>query len=73
MPLEPVFTLKSSDKPPKNTPCSFLLGYNHEKYRYFSWLVTVKAEGAGDVRFAVQMESDQMSRAVNETESTNQY
>ena len=38
-----------------------------------SWLITVKAIGAGDVRFAVQMDSDQMSRAVNETESTNQY
>jgi len=38
-----------------------------------SWRVVVKADKAGDVRFSVQMTSDQISRPVNETESTNQY
>ncbi|MBN2581521.1 MAG: DUF11 domain-containing protein [Planctomycetes bacterium] len=35
--------------------------------------VTVKANAAGDVRFAVEMISDQMTSPVNETESTHQY
>jgi uncharacterized repeat protein (TIGR01451 family) len=35
--------------------------------------VTVKATGVGDVRFAVEMISDQMTSPVNETESTHQY
>jgi len=35
--------------------------------------VTVKANAAGDVRFAVEMVSDQMTSPVNETESTHQY
>lgn len=37
------------------------------------WRLTVKAVGAGDVRFGVQMTSDQISRTVDETESTNFY
>lgn len=37
------------------------------------WRVVVKAAKAGDVRFAVQLESNQLERPVNETESTHQY
>ena len=37
------------------------------------WRLTIKAVGAGDVRFGVQMTSDQISRTVDETESTNFY
>jgi uncharacterized repeat protein (TIGR01451 family) len=37
------------------------------------WRVTVKAIAAGDVRFAVQMDTDQLTSPVNETEATNQY
>jgi len=35
--------------------------------------VTAKSNAAGDVRFAVEMVSDQMTSPVNETESTHQY
>lgn len=35
--------------------------------------VKVKSVGAGDVRFQVQLTSDQLTRPVMETESTNQY
>lgn len=35
--------------------------------------VTVRAKGTGDVRFAVKMTSDQLTRSVDETESTNFY
>lgn len=38
-----------------------------------SWKVVVKAVGEGDVRFAVQMTSDQITRSVDETEATNFY
>lgn len=38
-----------------------------------AWKVVVKAVGAGDVRFGVQMTSDQISRPVAETEATNFY
>lgn len=38
-----------------------------------TWQVVVKAEKAGDVRFSVKLTSDQISRPVSETESTNQY
>lgn len=38
-----------------------------------SWTVVIKAEAAGDVRFSVQMDTDNITRPVNETESTNQY
>ncbi len=37
------------------------------------WRVVVKAEKAGDVRFAVEMRADQFSRPVTETEATRQY
>ncbi|MCK5804640.1 MAG: DUF11 domain-containing protein [Lentisphaeria bacterium] len=37
------------------------------------WRVTVKAIKASDVRFSVEMNTDQLSRPVNENESTNQY
>ena len=37
------------------------------------WNVNVKAVGAGDIRFAVSMTSDQISRPVKETEATNFY
>ncbi|MBN2505997.1 MAG: DUF11 domain-containing protein [Verrucomicrobia bacterium] len=38
-----------------------------------SWRVVVKAVKAGDTRFEVKMTSDQLTRPVEETESTNQY
>lgn len=38
-----------------------------------SWRVTVKAVKAGDVRFKVTMDSDQLTREVLETEATNFY
>ena len=38
-----------------------------------TWKVFVKAVSQGDVRFGVQMTSDQLKRPVNETESTNFY
>jgi hypothetical protein len=38
-----------------------------------TWRVTVKALTAGDVRFAVQLRSDQIVRPVEETEATHQY
>ena len=38
-----------------------------------AWKVVVKAMKAGDVRFKVQMTSDQISRPVDETEATNFY
>ena len=38
-----------------------------------TWRVTVKAAGAGDVRFAVQMNTDELQRPVDETEATNFY
>ena len=37
------------------------------------WVVKVKAASEGDVRFGVEMTSDQLKRPVNETESTNFY
>lgn len=37
------------------------------------WRVVVKALKVGDVRFAVQLDSDVLDRPVNETESTHQY
>lgn len=38
-----------------------------------TWRVVVRAVKAGDVRFTVKMTSDQLTRSVDETESTNQY
>ncbi len=38
-----------------------------------TWRVNVRAVGEGDVRFGVSMNSDQIDRDVNETESTNFY
>ena len=38
-----------------------------------SWQIKVKAAGSGDVRFHVEMISDQIDRPVRETESTNFY
>ncbi len=38
-----------------------------------TWRVTVKAASAGDVRFSVEMNTDQLTRPVNETEATNFY
>jgi len=38
-----------------------------------TWRVSVKALKAGDVRFAVEMNSDQIDRPVNETEATHFY
>jgi uncharacterized repeat protein (TIGR01451 family) len=38
-----------------------------------SWEIVVKAKAIGDVRFRVVMTSDQLSRVVEETESTNFY
>lgn len=38
-----------------------------------SWEVTVKAKAVGDVRFKTTMRSDQLTRDVEETESTNFY
>ncbi|MDD5134444.1 MAG: hypothetical protein PHP01_03415 [Phycisphaerae bacterium] len=38
-----------------------------------SWEIIVKAKAIGDVRFKVVMTSDQLSRVVEETESTNFY
>ena len=37
------------------------------------WRVVVKATNAANVRFKVTMMSDQLTRPVEETESTNQY
>ena len=37
------------------------------------WRMRVKAVKAGDVRFAVEMNSDQIGRPVHETETTNFY
>ncbi|MCS1407940.1 MAG: Large cysteine-rich periplasmic protein OmcB [Verrucomicrobia subdivision 3 bacterium] len=37
------------------------------------WSVVIKAVKVGDVRFSVQMDTDEIERSVNETESTNQY
>lgn len=37
------------------------------------WRVTVKVDAAGDQRFSVTMNSDQLKRPVNETEATNCY
>ncbi len=37
------------------------------------WTVVIKAASAGDVRFSVQMDTDNITRPVNENESTNQY
>ena len=37
------------------------------------WRVVVKAVKAGDVRFKVTMNTDQLTRPVEETESTNLY
>lgn len=37
------------------------------------WKVVVKAVNQGDIRFAVQMTSDNITRPVNETEATNFY
>ena len=38
-----------------------------------TWRVVIKAVEAGDIRFSVQMDTDNIQRPVNETESTNQY
>jgi len=38
-----------------------------------TWKVVVKALKAGDVRFSVEMNTDQLKRPVNETESTELY
>jgi len=38
-----------------------------------SWRVNVQAVAVGDVRFGVQMTTDQLSRPVSETEATNFY
>ncbi len=38
-----------------------------------SWKVTVKAAEAGDIRFTVTMNTDQLTREVRETEATNFY
>jgi len=38
-----------------------------------SWEVVVKAKAAGDIRFRVKMNSDQLTRDVEETEATNFY
>jgi len=37
------------------------------------WRVVVRADAEGDVRFGVEMNSDNLTRPVNETESTYQY
>ena len=41
--------------------------------KFVTWQVKVKAVGDGDVRFAVRMNSDQITRSVDETEATNFY
>ncbi len=38
-----------------------------------TYRITVRATGVGDVRFAVQLDSDVLSSPVNENESTHQY
>ena len=38
-----------------------------------TWKIVVKALKAGDIRFDTQLLSDQLTRPVSETESTNQY
>jgi len=38
-----------------------------------TWRVVVKAVAQGDMRFAVRMESDELTRPVDETEATNFY
>ena len=38
-----------------------------------SWKVTIKADKADDARFSVQMDEDQLTKPVNETEATNLY
>lgn len=38
-----------------------------------SWQVTVRATGAGDMRFKTSLTSDQLTRPVEETEATNFY
>lgn len=37
------------------------------------WRVTIRATSGGDIRFAVQMDTDNLNRPVRETEATNQY
>ncbi|RJP61115.1 MAG: DUF11 domain-containing protein [Candidatus Auribacter fodinae] len=37
------------------------------------WRVQIKAKESGDVRFSVEMQSDELKRPVTETESTNLY
>ena len=38
-----------------------------------TWKITLKAEAVGDQRFSLEMNSDQLKRPVNETESTTVY
>lgn len=38
-----------------------------------SWTLVVKANQTGDTRFAVEMNTDQLTSPVNETESTRFY
>ncbi len=38
-----------------------------------SWRVVVRADGEGDVRFAIEMTSDELTSPVNETEATRLY
>lgn len=38
-----------------------------------SWQIVIRAGSAGDVRFAVEMNTDNLTSPVNETESTNLY
>ena len=44
-----------------------------EPANQITYRVIVKAIAAGDVRFAVELNSDQLDSPVNETESTHQY
>ena len=41
--------------------------------RSASWELTAKANQAGDVRFEVQLESESLTKPVNENESTRLY
>ncbi|MGC9452857.1 MAG: hypothetical protein ACP5I4_15570 [Oceanipulchritudo sp.] len=38
-----------------------------------TWNIVVRAVEAGDIRFSVELQSDQITRPVRETEATNQY
>jgi uncharacterized repeat protein (TIGR01451 family) len=48
-------------------------GFSLEAKETVTWKITLKGEAVGDHRFHLEMNSDQLSRPVNETESTTIY